>query len=73
MSVPGGTSALGTLSGLSGACQTGVGYLLISESGTWVRPGVEGPEALRNIWLIGGGVFLLAAVPIYLAREVRAG
>ena len=63
---------LGTLSGLSGACQTGVGYLLISASGTWVRHGVEGPEALRNIWLIGGCVFLAAAVPVYFAREIRA-
>jgi len=63
---------LGTLSGLSGACQTGVGYMLISASGTWVRHGVEGPEALRNIWLIGGCVFVLAAVPVYLAKEVRA-
>lgn len=63
---------LGTLSGLSGACQTAVGYLIISLSGTWVRHGVEGPEALRNIWLIGGIIFLLAAVPVYFAREVRA-
>jgi MFS family permease len=62
---------LGTLSGLSGACQTAVGYMLINASGSWVRHGVEGPEALRNIWLVGGCVFLLAAVPIYLAREVR--
>lgn len=58
--------------GLSGACQTGVGYMLVSASGTWVRHGVEGPDALRNIWLIGGCVFILAAVPVYLAREVRA-
>ncbi len=63
---------LGTLSGLSGACQTGVGYLIISQSGKWVRQGVEGPEALRNIWLIGGLVFLLAVVPIFMAREVKA-
>ncbi len=63
---------LGTLSGLSGACQTGVGYVMISMSGSWVRHGVEGPEALHNIWLIGGCVFLLAAVPVYFAREVRA-
>lgn len=63
---------LGTLSGLSGACQTAVGYLIISMSGTWVRHGVEGPEALRDIWLIGGIIFLLAAVPVYFAREVRA-
>ena len=62
---------LGTINGLSGACQTGVGYLLISWSGTWVRHGVDGPEALRNIWLIGGAIFLLAAVPVYFAKEVR--
>jgi len=62
---------MGTLSGLSAACQVGVGYLLVSFSGTWVRAGVSGPEALRNIWLVGGAIFLLAAVPVYLAREVR--
>jgi MFS family permease len=62
---------LGTINGLSGACQTGVGYMMISSSGTWVRHGVEGPDALRNIWLIGGCVFFLAAVPVYFAREVR--
>ncbi len=62
---------MGTLSGLSAACQVGVGYLLVSFSGTWVRAGVSGPEALRNIWLVGGAIFLLAAVPVYLAREIR--
>ena len=62
---------VGTLNGLSAACQVGVGYLLVSYSGTWVHEGVTGPEMLRPIWLIGGVIFILAAIPVYLAREVR--
>ena len=63
---------LGTLSGLSAACQVAVGYLIISTSGHWVRADVAGPTALANIWLYGGVIFLAAAIPVFLSREVRA-
>ena len=62
---------LGTLSGISAACQVAVGYLIISVSGHWVIPDVTGPLALSHLWTYGGLIFLAAIVPVYLSREVR--
>jgi len=59
---------MGTLSGLSAACQVGVGYLLVSFSG----PGcalASAAGALRNIWLVGGAIFLLAAVRVLALKS----
>jgi sugar phosphate permease len=61
----------GTLSGVSAACQVAVGYALVSLSGSWVKSAIAGPRALDHIWLIGGLIFLLSTIPIFLAREVR--
>lgn len=62
---------LGTLSGISAACQVAVGYVIISMSGHWVLPNVAGPAALSHLWIYGGFIFLTAAIPVYLAREVK--
>ena len=47
-----------------------VGYALISVSGTWVDTHVHGVAALNKIWIIGGIIFLLSAIPVYLAKEI---
>jgi hypothetical protein len=62
----------GTLNGISAAGQVAGGYILVSFSGTWVRPeAIAGVHAVDTIWIVGGLVFLLSVLPIYLAREVR--
>lgn len=60
----------GTLNGISAAAQVAVGYAIVSLSGTWVSQTVKGAAALDNIWLIGGIIFLVSIVPIYICREV---
>lgn len=61
----------GTLNGISAALQVGVGYILLNLSGTWVNTHASGPATLNTIWIIGGILFLLAVIPVYLAKEVR--
>jgi MFS family permease len=60
----------GTLNGISAALQVAVGYALISVSGTWVDTHVHGVAALNKIWIIGGIIFLLSAIPVYVAKEI---
>jgi hypothetical protein len=31
---------------------------------------VHGVAALNKIWIIGGIIFLLSAIPVYLAKEI---
>jgi MFS family permease len=62
----------GTLNGISAAGQVAGGYIIVSLSGTWVRPAATaGVHATDTIWIVGGIVFLLTVIPVYLAREVR--
>ncbi|MBB4095869.1 MFS transporter [Brucella pecoris] len=62
----------GTLNGISAAGQVIGGYIILSLSGGWVQPvEVAGIRALDTVWLVGGIVFLLTVIPIYLAKEVR--
>ena len=61
---------LGTLSGVSAAAQVAVGFGLISLSGGWIDQTAPGAASLSPIWLVGGTIFLVSLIPIFLAREV---
>jgi MFS family permease len=61
----------GTLNGISAGGQVAGGYIMLSLSGTWVKDAATfGTHAVDTIWVIGGVVFLLTVIPIFLAREV---
>lgn len=62
----------GTLNGISAAGQVAGGYIILSLSGGWVKSAdVAGVHAVDGVWIVGGIVFLLTVIPIYLVREVR--
>ena len=62
----------GTLNGISAAGQVAGGYIIVSLSGTWVKSvNLAGVHAVDTVWIVGGIVFILSVVPIYMAREVR--
>lgn len=63
----------GTLNGLGSAMQVLFGYILVSMSGSWVNTTVKGVEALSKVWLIGGIMFLVTIVFIFLSKEVIIG
>lgn len=60
----------GTLNGISAALQVAVGYVLVHESGKWINASIQGPSQLDVIWIVGGIVYVLAIIPVYLSREV---
>jgi hypothetical protein len=62
----------GTLNEISAAGQVAGGYIIVSLSGTWVLPvATAGVHATDTIWLVGGIMFLLSVIPIFMAREVN--
>jgi sugar phosphate permease len=67
------TEVAGTLNGIGSAMQVAFGYVLVSMSGGWVNSSVAGVGALSKVWLIGGILFFITIIFIFLSKEVVIG
>lgn len=61
----------GTLNGIAAALQVAVGWIILSNSGSWIDSSAEGLAQLSPVWWIGAGIFALAVIPVLISREVR--
>lgn len=62
---------VGTLNGIAAGLQVLGGYILVSLSGAWIDPSLDGFFPLTKMLVIGGLVFLVASIPLFLIREKK--
>ncbi|MET4638118.1 MFS transporter [Mycetocola sp. 2940] len=62
---------VGTLNGIAAGLQVAGGYILVSLSGGWINPELEGFRQLSLMLIIGGVVFLIAAIPLLFINEKK--
>lgn len=62
---------VGTLNGIAAGLQVAGGYVLVSLSGGWIDSSIPGFGSMTLMLCIGGVVFLVASIPMFLLREKR--
>ncbi|MFE2182698.1 MFS transporter [Streptomyces sp. NPDC059455] len=61
----------GTLSGITSCLQVVAGMFLVKRSGSWFDENATGHAELATTMAVGGGIMLVAIVPVMLSKEVR--
>jgi len=65
-----GPRLTGIVNGLTAFLQVVAGYTLVKHSGGWFNPKVTGHDQLDKVFLIGGAILVLAALPVLCAKQV---
>ncbi len=63
----------GTLNGLGNSMMSCFGFILLALSGGWVNESVQGVHSLSKLWLIGGIVYLISLIFIFISKDVTIG